>query len=187
MGRRVIPVLSVIGRSNTGKTTVIEKLIPMLNAKNIRVATIKHHLHDFESDRQGKDSYRLKKAGARISMIVSPQKVAFTADTERELTLAELVSAYIRDVDLVIVEGFKEERAPKIEIYRYSEGIAPLCRDDRDVIALMSDRPVDAPVPVLSRDDVEKAAEMILSILKLNIGSGVQGPGSRKKRTSADS
>ncbi len=167
MGRRVISILSVIGRSNTGKTTFIEKLIPMLNAKNVRVATVKHHLHDFESDREGKDSYRHKKAGARIAMIVSPQKVAFTADTERELTLAELVSTYIRDVDLVIVEGFKEERAPKIEVYRHSEEIAPLCRDDRDVFALMSDRPVDAPVPVLSRDDIQGAVDLILSTLKL--------------------
>ena len=167
MGRCVIPILSVIGRSNTGKTTFIEKLIPMLNARSVRVATIKHHLHDFESDREGKDSYRHKKAGAKIAMIVSPQKVAFTADTERELTLAELVSTYVRDVDLVIAEGFKEERAPKIEIYRYSKGITPLCRDDRDVFAVMSDKPTDAPVPVLSRDDIQGAADLILSTLKL--------------------
>jgi molybdopterin-guanine dinucleotide biosynthesis adapter protein len=167
MDRRMIPVLSIIGRSNTGKTTFIEKLIPMLHAKKIRVATIKHHLHEFESDREGKDSYRHKKAGARIAMIVSPQKLAFTADTERELTLAELVSTYISDVDLVIVEGFKEERTPKIELYRYSEELAPLCRNDRDVIALMSDRPVDAPIPVLSRDDIQTAADLILSTLKL--------------------
>ncbi len=175
MGRRVIPVLSVIGRSNTGKTTFIEKLIPILNARGIRIATIKHHLHDFESDREGKDSYRHKKAGASIAMIVSPQKLAFTADTERELTLAELVSTYVRDVDLVIVEGFKEERAPKIEVYKYSEGLAPLCRNDRDVFAVMTDRPIDAPVPVLSRDDVEKAAQLIAERLKL--GSRGMGHG----------
>ena len=168
MGKGLIPILSVIGRSNTGKTTFIEKLIPMLNAKGIRVATIKHHLHDFESDREGKDSYRHKKAGARIAMIVSPQKVAFTADTERELTIAELVSTYIRNVDLLIVEGFKEERAPKIEVFRYSEGVAPLCRDDSDVFAVMSDRPIDAPVPVLSRDDIQAAVELILSRLTLD-------------------
>ena len=167
MGRRVIPVLSVIGRSNTGKTTFIEKLIPMLNARGVQVATIKHHLHDFESDREGKDSYRHKKAGARIAMIVSPQKVAFTADTESESTLAELVSTYVRDVDLVITEGYKEERAPKIEIYRYAEGLAPLCRDDRDVFAVMSDRSINAPVPVLSRDDIQGAADLILSTMRL--------------------
>ncbi len=170
----MIPILSVIGRSNTGKTTFIERLIPILNAKGLRVATIKHHLHDFESDREGKDSYRHKKAGARISMIVSPRKVAFTADTERELTLAELVSAYVRDVDLVIVEGFKGERTPKVEVYRYSEGLAPLCRSDPDVFAVMSDRPIDAPVPVLSRDDVEKAAGLIVE--RLELGSRDPGP-----------
>jgi molybdopterin-guanine dinucleotide biosynthesis protein B len=167
MGGRVIPILSVVGRSNTGKTTFIERLIPILNAKGLRVATIKHHLHDFESDREGKDSYRHKKAGAKIAMVVSPRKVAFTADTGKELTLAELVSAYARDVDLVIVEGFKQESAPKIEIYRYSEGVTPLSRHDRDVFAVMTDRRIDVPVPVLLRDDVEMAAELILSKLKL--------------------
>jgi molybdopterin-guanine dinucleotide biosynthesis protein B len=179
MGGRVIPILSVVGRSNTGKTTFIERLIPILNAKGLRVATIKHHLHDFESDREGKDSYRHKKAGAKIAMVVSPQKVAFTADTEKELPLAELVSSYVRDVDLVIVEGFKEERAPKIEIYRYSEAVTPLSRDDRDVFAVMSDRPIAAPVPVLSRDDIQPAAELILSKLKLRQGhgAGVTGQG----------
>ena len=167
MGRGVIPILSVVGRSNTGKTTFIEKLIPMLKAKGIRLATIKHHRHDFESDREGKDSYRHKKAGASISMIVSPQKVAFTADTDHELSIRELVSSYVSNVDLVIVEGFKEERAPKIELYTYSEELTPLCRDDRDVFAVMSDRPIDAPVPVLSRDDIAAAAELILTKLKL--------------------
>lgn len=181
MGRRVIPVLAVIGRSNTGKTTFIEKLIPILKTEGLRIATIKHHRHDFDSDKEGKDSYRHKKAGARISMIVSPQKVAFTADTVRELGLKELVSSYISDVDLVIVEGFKEERAPKIEIYKYSEGLAPLCQEDRDVFAVMSDRPIDAPVPVLSRDDARGAAGLIMA--KLRLGSRVLGPGSRKERS----
>ncbi len=164
---RMIPVLSIIGRSNTGKTTVIEKLIPLLGERGVRVATIKHHRHDFESDREGKDSYRHKKAGAAISMIVSPHKVAMTADTERELAISDLVSTYIKDVDLVIVEGFKEERGPKIEVYRYTEGTAPLACDDSDVFAVMSDKPVDAPVPVFSRDDVGKAAELIVAKLKL--------------------
>ncbi|HVN25172.1 MAG TPA: molybdopterin-guanine dinucleotide biosynthesis protein B [Syntrophorhabdales bacterium] len=171
MAGPMIPVLSVVGRSNTGKTTFIEKLIPMLRAKGLQIATIKHHRHDFESDREGKDSYRHKKAGARVSMIVSPQKVALTADTDKELTIAELVSTYIREVDLVIIEGFKEERGPKIEVYKFSEEVAPLSCEDRDVFALMSDRPVDAPVPVFSRDDVAAAAELILSRLKLKPGS----------------
>ncbi len=180
--RPVIPILSVIGRSNTGKTTFIEKLIPMVGAKGIRVATIKHHLHDFESDREGKDSYRHKKAGARIAMIVSPRKVAFTADVERELTLPELISRFVTNVDLVIVEGFKGERTPKIEVYRYTEGIAPLCHADADVFAVMSDRPIDAPVPVFPRDDVAGAAELILRKLDLDKrkpGAGGQGPASR--------
>ncbi len=167
MDRHVIPVLSVIGRSNTGKTTFLEKLIPLLRSKGLRIATIKHHRHDFESDREGKDSYRHKKAGAKISMIVSPEKLAFTADTEKELTIAELIASYIRDVDLVIVEGFKEESGPKIEVYKYSEEFPPLSRNDPDVFAIMADRTFDDRVPVLSRDDAAAAADLIIERLDL--------------------
>ena len=75
-----IPVLCFVGRSNTGKTTLIEKLIPLLKSRGIRVATIKHHNHDFEIDQEGKDTYRHKKAGAHLSMIVSPKKLALVED-----------------------------------------------------------------------------------------------------------
>lgn len=152
----------MIGRSNTGKTTVIEKLIPILKARGIRVATIKHHPHDFHIDIEGKDSYRHKKAGARLTIIASPSKIGIVEDLERELALEEIISRYVSGVDLVITEGYKRERMPKIEVYNYRENEPPLITDDRNGVAIIADRPVAAHVPVFFRDDVEKIAEFVI-------------------------
>ncbi len=157
-----IPVVSLIGRSNTGKTTVIERIIPLMKAKGIRVATLKHHIHDFEIDREGKDTYRHKKAGARIAMIASPKKLALVEDFEREMTLREILQRHVKDVDLVIVEGFKQEDLPKIEVYNYRENEPPLSSGDRNLLAIITDRPIEADVPVFLRDEVEKIAEFIV-------------------------
>ena len=146
----------------TGKTTVIERLIPHLNARGIRVATIKHHHHDFEMDREGKDSYRHKKAGARLAMVVSPGKVALVEDVDGEPGLAELISRHVHDVDLVITEGFKKEDAPRIEVYNVGNHEPPVSVGHRSLLALVTDAPMDAPVPVLQRDDVGRLAEFII-------------------------
>jgi molybdopterin-guanine dinucleotide biosynthesis adapter protein len=156
-----IPVLCLVGRSNTGKTTLIEKLIPLFGAEGIRVATIKHHNHDFEIDREGKDTYRHKKAGARLSMIVSPKKLAFVEDLKDELPLDEILSRYVRDVDLVIVEGYKEESVPKIEVYTYAEDRPPVALGDKDLLAVVSDRLFGFPLPVFLRDDIAGIAEFV--------------------------
>ena len=89
-GRPTPPIVSVVGYSGSGKTTFIVKLVPELTRRGIRVGTIKHDVHGFEMDREGKDSYRHKKAGARISVISSPQKVGMVRDVDRERTVAEL-------------------------------------------------------------------------------------------------
>jgi molybdopterin-guanine dinucleotide biosynthesis adapter protein len=156
-----IPVLCLVGRSNTGKTTLIEKLIPLLGAWGFRVATIKHHNHNFEIDREGKDTYRHKKAGARLSMIVSPNKLAFVKDLKDELPLDEILSRYVRDVDLVIVEGYKEESMPKIEVYTYAEDCPPVALGDKNLLAVVSDRLFGLPVPVFLRDDITGIAEFV--------------------------
>ncbi len=167
MGRRVIPVLSVIGRSNTGKTTLLERLIPVLKSRGLRVGTIKHHAGDFEIDREGKDSYRHKKAGASVSMITSSEKIGLVADVTQELTLSELVRLYMRDIDLVITEGYKREHMPKLEVYVYQKGLEPLAKQDPDVIAIAADRMIDAHVPVFLRDEPEAIAEFIITKFRL--------------------
>lgn len=162
-----VPILSFVGRSGSGKTTVIERLIPLLTARGIRVATIKHHLHAFDMDREGKDSYRHKLAGAKLAMIVSPKKLALVEDLDRELDLEGLLSRHIHDVDLVITEGYKTEDAPRIEVYNVGEHEPPLSLGHGSLLALITDVPMDAPVPVLQRDDIGRLAEFVIEKLGL--------------------
>jgi molybdopterin-guanine dinucleotide biosynthesis protein MobB len=164
MAQKGIPLVSFVGRSNTGKTTVIERLIPILRERGPKVAVIKHHPHDFEIDKPGKDTYRYKQAGARIALLASPHKVAVVEDIETELTLEEIITRYIHDVDLLIVEGFKREEIPKIEVFQRKEGAhIPVCAGDKNLIAVITDESIDTLLPVFSRDDVHGVAEFILS------------------------
>lgn len=164
MAKESIPYFSFVGRSNTGKTTVIERLIPILVGKGLKVAVIKHHPHDFEIDIPGKDTYRYKQAGATMSILASPGKVAVVEDTENELTLEDIIARYIHDVDLLIVEGFKREEIPKIEVFQRKEGAdMPVCAEDKNLIAVITDESIDTLLPVFSRDDVGGVAEFILS------------------------
>ena len=181
MGKRVTPILSVIGRSNTGKTTLLEKLIPILRSRGLRIGTIKHHARDFDIDKEGKDSYRHKKAGANIAMITSPEKIALVEDVGQDYPLAELVKRYMRDIDLVITEGYKREHMPKLEVYVHKEGQEPLADEDPDVIAIAADKPIEAHLPVFLRDDPIPIADFIIE--KLGLKKRVQGVrGSRVKR-----
>ena len=188
MGKRKVPVISFVGRSNTGKTTLLEKVIPVLSARGFRVGTIKHHAGEFEIDREGKDSYRHKRAGATATVITSPTKVALVQDISRELTLSEVIERYMYEVDLVITEGYKRERMPKIELYVHGRGAPPLAGEDPDIIAIASDAPLEAHVPVFLRDEAEPIVDLIVKRLKLgcpgmlrHAGAGrVKGPGSRK-------
>ncbi|MBW2083196.1 MAG: molybdopterin-guanine dinucleotide biosynthesis protein B [Deltaproteobacteria bacterium] len=113
----VPPVVCVVGSSGAGKTTLLEKLIPELNRLGLKVGTIKHDVHGFEIDKPGKDSYRLKHAGAVVSIISSPVKVGVVMDAEHDPGLAELAPFY-SGVDIVLTEGYKRENYPKIEVFR---------------------------------------------------------------------
>ena len=164
MAKESIPYFSFVGRSNTGKTTVIERLIPILVRKGIKVAVIKHHHNDFEIDKPGKDTYRYKQAGATMAILASPHKVAVVEDTENELTLEDIITRYIHDVDLLIVEGFKREEIPKIEVFQRKEGAdMPVCAEDKNLIAVITDESIDTLLPVFARDDVGGIAELIMS------------------------
>lgn len=161
MEGKQIPVVSIVGRSKTGKTTVVAKLIAILKDRGVRVATIKHHPHDFEIDIEGKDTYRHKEAGAVLTIITSPEKIAMVKDVDEEMTVRQIVDSYIDDVDLIVTEGFKRESFPKIEVYS-PRSEPPATIGDPNLLALMSDVPIDAPVPVFKRDDVKAAADLII-------------------------
>jgi molybdopterin-guanine dinucleotide biosynthesis adapter protein len=164
MAHPPIPLVAFAGRSKVGKTTLIERLIPVLRRMGLRVAVIKHHLHDFEMDIPGKDTYRYKRAGAKITILASPNKIAMVEDTDRERELDEIVRRHVRDVDLVIAEGYKRDDMPKIEVFQRKEGgEKPVCWEDKNLIALVTDEELEAPFPVFRRENVEGVARFIFS------------------------
>jgi len=157
----LIPVISIVGKSNTGKTTLIEKLIPELIDRGYRVATIKHHLHDFEIDQEGKDSWRHRRAGSRAAIIATPRKVALIEDVEEDLSIEALRDRYVHDVDLILTEGFKGNPHPKIEIFRAVLKRELLCGPDDNLLAVASDTPLAVGVPCLDINDIKGLADLI--------------------------
>ena len=157
----MIPIVSIVGKSNSGKTTLIEKLIAELTARGWRVATIKHNRHGFEIDHEGKDSWRHKQAGAVVTVIASPARVAVIEDTHRDYEIEELRDRYIRDADIVLVEGYKVNPHPKIEVVRTELRQERLCGPGDHLIALAGDRPVAGEAPWFDRDDVQGLAGLI--------------------------
>jgi len=145
-GKTGPPLVCIVGKSDSGKTTLIENLVPELIKLGLAVGTIKHDVHGFDIDHPGKDSWRHKQAGARITVISSPQKLALIRDTDHDSALEEL-TAYFQGVDLILTEGFKREAWPKVEVFRPEAHPEPLCREDDHLIALVSDAPLDLSVP----------------------------------------
>lgn len=155
----MLPIISVVGNSKSGKTTLIEKLIPELKKRGYRIGTIKHTHHDVDLDTKGKDSWRHKAAGADTVVIASGEKIVMVKD-ENSAKLVRL-GKYFDDVDLVITEGFKKENRPKIEIYRSHKNNAPLCQNDKTVIALVTDTDIRVDVPVFGLEEITSLADMI--------------------------
>jgi molybdopterin-guanine dinucleotide biosynthesis protein MobB len=155
-----IPVICIIGRSDSGKTTLIEKLIPELKHRGYRLATVKHHSHaGFEVDQPGKDSWRHAQAGSDHVVIAAPDKIASYRLVDRELTLDEIVSE-IKNVDLILVEGYKQAGKPSIEIIRGDLGIQPI-GTMAQLFAIAANVSLSASVPVIGLNDVTRMADAI--------------------------
>lgn len=141
------PVLAVVGWSGSGKTTLLERLVARLAAAGLRVNVIKHSHHDIELEPPRKDSARLRQAGAAEVMIASPYRIAIMRELRgaAEPPLPELL-ARLAPADLTLVEGYKWEALPKLEVHRPALGKPALYRDDADIVAVVSDaaRPDDA-------------------------------------------
>jgi molybdopterin-guanine dinucleotide biosynthesis protein MobB len=155
----VPPVICIVGRSESGKTTLIEKLIPLLRKRGYRIGTVKHSHHIFDFDIAGKDSRRHKEAGAETVVIAAPGRIALIKD-EGQGTL-ESVLGYFEDVDLVITEGYKDEQRPKIEVVRSARNAEPLLTGDPHLLAVVSDTDVSPGVPSFGLDEAEKLADFI--------------------------
>ena len=155
------PVISIVGKSESGKTTLIERLIPELKRRGYRIGIVKHAHRGFDMDRKGKDSYRHRQAGADMVMLASPGQIAMIKDVPGEC-LDDLVP-YFEDMDLLITEGFKSDRAPKIEIFRSERHQYPACLEDDTLMAMVSDTPLDVTVPQFATADIQAITEFIVA------------------------
>jgi len=156
------PVVSIVGKKKSGKTTLVVKLVAELVRRGHRVATIKHDRHGFEIDHEGTDSYRHFHAGAATGAIVGPGKMAMVKRCETEPDLDDVVADHFSDVDIVITEGFKSLSYPKIETFRPETHERALCEEDEDDwVALASDVDRPASPTRYALDDVCGLADLL--------------------------
>jgi molybdopterin-guanine dinucleotide biosynthesis protein MobB len=155
-----IPVVSIVGRSGVGKTTLLEKLIPELKQRGYRVGTIKHHSHPgIDMDRPGKDTWRHAQAGSDHVMIVAPDRVASIRRVVQEPGLDEVLVA-MAGVDIVLTEGYKRADKPKIEVVRAERSTEPICTAG-ELLAVAADIPLGLPVPCFDLNDAAGLADLI--------------------------
>jgi molybdopterin-guanine dinucleotide biosynthesis protein B len=157
----MLPVISIVGASESGKTTFLEKLIPELKARGYGIGAIKHDVHGFEMDREGKDTWRLKKAGANTVAISSPDRIASIRSVEAELDLHEIAARLFWTEDILITEGFKSSNFPKIEIFRSAVEPQLICGPENNLVAVVTDDPVDIETPRFSFGDIAGVADFI--------------------------
>lgn len=163
-----VPIIGFSAFSGTGKTTLLTQLIPIFKQKGMRVGLIKHSHHSFQIDQPGKDSFRLREAGASTVMLVSSHRRAIITEFEaiKEQDLNEQLAAFDQtELDLILVEGFKRSRFPKIELHRPSLDKPLLYPDDPDIIAVASDAPLNLPqsITFLDINQPEQIAGFILN------------------------
>ena len=155
----MVPVISFVGRSNVGKTTVLEKVVRELKSRGYRVAVIKHDSHGFEMDQPGKDSWRLAQAGSDVVILSSADKVAMIKKPASEPSLDKLITL-ADDVDIIITEGFKTADKPKIEVFRTAVS-DKLLTTDKGLVALVTDKHFDIDAPQFGFEDACGIADFI--------------------------
>jgi molybdopterin-guanine dinucleotide biosynthesis protein B len=158
-----VRIFGLAGWSGSGKTTLLAALIPELVGRGVTVSTIKHAHHEFDIDQPGKDSWRHRQAGAREVMVASSRRFALMHELRDapEPSLDELV-ARMAPVDLLLVEGFKRDPHPKLEVHRPSVGKPFLYPDDPHIVAIASDETLTVPLPLLPIGEVAAIADFIL-------------------------
>jgi molybdopterin-guanine dinucleotide biosynthesis protein MobB len=163
-----LPMLGIAAWSGTGKTTLLRALLPLLRARGLRVGVVKHTHHDFDIDLPGKDSYELRRAGASQVLIGSRKRWALITETDfdRDPPLAELLSHIGADaLDLILIEGLKNEAIPKLEVHRPAMGRPLLCANDTNVIAIATDASVALPrvMPNFDLNDIEAITSFVVA------------------------
>ncbi len=159
MDKKAPAVIAFVGRSNSGKTTLIEKLLPEMTRRGYRVGTLKHTHHDIDLGDQKKDSNRHKNAGAAMVMVASPSVVSMVKSW-RNPPLMDLLQQFT-GMDLVIVEGYKTERLTKIEVHYSGTHKAPLNLPENEIVAVVSDQPDPRNLRQFGLDDINTLTEFI--------------------------
>jgi molybdopterin-guanine dinucleotide biosynthesis protein B len=161
-------IFGFAGWSGSGKTTLIERLIPLFVARGLKVSLIKHAHHTFDVDQPGKDSYRHRHAGCTEVLVSSSRRWALVHELRGapEPGFAELLERLL-PCDLVLIEGFKRERVPKLEVYRAATGEPLLHPQDHDIVAIATDRRLDSKLPQFDLDDAPAIASFILNHIEL--------------------
>ncbi|RLC71797.1 MAG: molybdopterin-guanine dinucleotide biosynthesis protein B [Chloroflexi bacterium] len=152
------PIVCIVGASKSGKTTLIEKLTPEFKRRGYRIATVKHVPHQFDLDVPGKDSWRHIQAGSECVLLSSPAKLALIRELDHDLNLVEL-EQFLGDFDLVLAEGFKRGRKYKVEVHR--RGLGELTCPPEELLAVVTDEPLDLDIPQFSPEDVPGLAQLI--------------------------
>jgi molybdopterin-guanine dinucleotide biosynthesis protein B len=155
----LVPVVSVVGSSNVGKTTFLVELVRELKRRGYRVGTIKHYKHHFEVDQPGKDSWRHFQAGSDVAVISSPYKMALVQRLDTELPLESIV-AKMGPLDIVLTEGYKGAETPKIEVLRQAQA-SHLVSKTAELVAIVSDKRFDLPVPQYDLGDAFAVADLL--------------------------
>ena len=157
------PRIAFVGRHNSGKTTLLLAVLPLLVARGLRVGYLKHAHAGFEIDQPEKDSYRARRTGVVQTIVAGGGQTAVIDDAE-ELGLEAAIARYAReDLDLIVVEGFKAEPLPKIEVARAALSTELLCLSDRNLVATVTDFAVRADLPHFGLGDARAIADFILS------------------------
>ncbi len=153
------PVVAIVGRANSGKTTFIEKLVGELKSRGYRVATIKHTPHGMDFGDRGRDSWRHVQAGSEATAVSSPDRVVLVKPVKQDITLDEVVRFLGEDYDIVLAEGFKQSSAPKIEVHRREAG--PPLSAVKKRIAIVTDETLESDARQFSLSDTRGIADLL--------------------------
>ena len=156
----MLPIVSIVGYSQSGKTTLIERLLPELQRRGLRVACVKHTGAEFDMDRPGKDTWRYAEAGSSVVAILGPRRSAILRRHEPDYAFDEIIAAAGRGCDLVLLEGWHSGPAPKIEVHRAALGHGLRCKPE-ELLAVVSDEPFDGAGRRFEPDEISSIADFV--------------------------
>ncbi len=155
-----VPIVSIVGRSQSGKTVLMEHLIAEFKRRGYRVAALKHSGSHMEIDHPGKDSWRFARAGSDAILVSSPEKLAFVRNLKHEVGIDEIMRILGPDFDIILAEGFKKSKLPKLEVHRMQSGSKLSCSPGK-LSAIISDGSPDTDIPLLPLGDAAAVADFI--------------------------